>query len=93
MDKFKTCFDKAVVPFCDKEGKRFLNWCRDSYIADLVDMGCNKDLDFGGSRCNKLMDLIGPATGLEDEPKSVFKPLYRLFLEYQEFDKLGAQFN
>lgn len=83
LDKFKGCFQKAIEPHCNNDGKEFMNWCANSYFADIVDMACSKDLSWGSEKCNQMISNIKvPANYTEPPPHSVFVPLYKLLLEF-----------
>jgi len=89
LDKFKNCFDTSIIPFCDAEGTKFMNWCRDAYTQDLTDLACSKELSYTGSKCKELVSNIKPKpeNSTEKEPKSVFAPIYKLFIDYTDIDK------
>ena len=86
LDKFKGCFDESTRSFCDAEGTKFMNWCRDAYIQDLTDLACSKELGWSGSKCKQLYLNVRPKplNSTEKEPKSVFAPIYKLFIDGHE---------
>ena len=84
INKFKNCFDKAIEPFCDLEGKTFLTWCVNSYISDILDLACGRDLSYDSEKCTTLISKIqhNPKNLTEPEPHSLFAPLYKLLLDF-----------
>lgn len=89
IDKFKSCFQVAIEPFCDLEGKRFLNWCVNSYISDILDLVCMKELSHDGPKCTELVSHILPASSnsTEADPHSLFLPLYKLLLDFGDIEE------
>jgi len=64
-----------------------MNWCVNSYFSDIVDIACPKDLEFQGEKCSQLISHIKlPANHTEQEPHSLFVPLYKLLLEFGEIE-------
>lgn len=87
LDRFRSCFAKAVTPHCTQDGIDFLNWCINSYFSDVVDMACTKDLTWNGDKCQKLVSHIKvPSNYSEPVPHSLFVPLYKLLLEFGDID-------
>ena len=87
LDRFKGCFKNAIEPNCNQDGKAFMNWCVNSYFSDIVDLACPKGLEYHGSKCTQLISHIKvPLNHTEEEPHSLFVPLYKLLLEFGEIE-------
>lgn len=89
LDKLKSCYEKAMDPYCNQDGKKYMRWCAESYYADFIDMACpTSSSDFTGSKCKSLSKKLSkiiksnPAAKNDPEPHSVFVPLYKLLLEF-----------
>lgn len=59
-------------------------WCVDSYLSDMMDVICQKDIDFYGVGCQEMLSHIKPETNETVAPakSSLISPLYKLMLEF-----------
>lgn len=85
FSKFMKCFDKNIKNFCDQDGVKYLHWCRDAYLGDMVDLICNKDTDFESEKCSSLLTKIPKPAANEtvERPESVLLPVYQMFMAYE----------
>lgn len=66
--------------------------CRSSYISDLTDLACSKDIQHGNDKCNALIEKIPPAPANYTAPISVVGPIYQMFItDGVDFDKIKPQ--
>lgn len=92
FSKFMKCFDKNVKNYCAEDGIKYLHWCRDAYLGDMVELICPKDSDSHSQKCINLMGKISEleANGTRGEKaKSVLLPVYKMFQDYENGGKTG----
>ncbi|KAI1288085.1 hypothetical protein HDE_09631 [Halotydeus destructor] len=83
LDKFKSCFRRAIEPHCNKEGKEFADWAMKGYIGDIEGLACNSELKYDAPKCVELMDKVKMKKGEQIvPPRSLFVPLYQMLLEF-----------
>ncbi|KAI1288362.1 hypothetical protein HDE_09384 [Halotydeus destructor] len=82
FSKFMSCFDQNIKSYCDEDSTKYLHWCRDHYIGDMVDLICPRESDHQSAKCSQLVAKIPTSNGTQETARSVLLPVYQMFQEY-----------